>query len=208
MKLYLSSYKVDSSHQQLAKMIGSHKRIAFIPNAMDFVTDLESKKDSINKDLESIAGFGLDPIIVDLRDYFIKNQSLNSLINNTDAIFVRGGNVFVLRLAMKKSGLDIILKEKRNDPGFVYAGYSAGCCVLSPSLKGFEIVDSVEDMENTYPGENIIWDGLNLIDFTFVPHYKSDHPESAAIDKVVTYLDKNHIAYKTFNDGEVYIGET
>ena len=115
--------------------------------------------------------------------------------------------MFVLRVAMKKSGFDEILIKKINDKDFVFSGYSAGPCSLSPSLKGFEIVDDLAQVEIAYPGESVIWDGVNLIDFVFVPHYKSDHPESPAIEKEVEFLKKNNISYKTFSDGDAYIAD-
>jgi len=34
----------------------------------------------------------------------------------------------------------------------------------------------------------IIWAGLGLIPFCIAPHYRSDHPESALIDKSVEYF--------------------
>ena len=39
----------------------------------------------------------------------------------------------------------------------------------------------------------------------FVPHYKSNHKESAMIDEVVQYLEENKIAYQALRDGEVMI---
>jgi len=207
MKLYLSSFKVGNKGNKLAKMIASEKKIAVIPNALDCYPDLERRKKSEEEEITSLRALGLKPELLDLRDYFNKGQELRKKLNDFNAVWVRGGNVFVLRVAMKKSGFDKFIKEKVKDKDFVYAGYSAGTCSLSKSLKGFEIVDDVNALQDAYPGESVIWDGLSLIDFVFVPHYKSDHPESPAIEKEVEFLKKNDINYKTFRDGEVYVSE-
>lgn len=53
----------------------------------------------------------------------------------------------------------------------------------------------------------MIWEGLGLIDYAFLPHYDSDHPESADIDKEVAYCTENQIPFKTVRDGEVILIE-
>lgn len=207
MKLYLSSYKIGDEGQKLAEMVSGEKRIALISNALDCYSDLERRKKSEQEEIDELTSLGLKPELVDLREYFGKKDELQSKLESFNAVWVRGGNVFVLRVAMDKSGFDEIIQEKVKDKNFVYAGYSAGPCLLSKSLKGFEIVDDINALQDAYPGESIIWDGLGLIDFVFVPHYKSDHPESPSIDKEVEFLEKNDIKFKTFSDGEVYISE-
>src|SRR5437763_10226659 len=70
-------------------------------------------------------------------------------------------------------------------PALVYAGYSAGACVLSPSLRGLEAVDDAGAVTRVY-GAEPVRDGLGLLDEAFVPHYRSPgHPETAAIELVV-----------------------
>ena len=113
---------------------------------------------------------------------------------------------FVLRQAMKLSGFDKVLSSLVHEDKVLYGGYSAGICVLSPSLKGLELVDSTT---NRPYGDQIglIWEGLNLIPYVIVPHFKSNHPESAQIEEVITYYDKHQVAYKPLKDGEVIVIE-
>ena len=208
MKLYLSSYKLGNEIEKLTKMIKGNKRIAVISNSLDCYSDLERRKQGDLKEIKQLEEHGIKPEVLDLRDYFGKKEKLELILKTFNGLWVRGGNTFVLRIAMKKSGLDEILQKGELGTDFVYAGYSAGCCVLAPSIKGFENVDDPKQTENAYPNEKLIWEGLGLIDFVFVPHYKSDHPESAYIDEVIEYLEKNNISYEPFSDGEVYINET
>jgi dipeptidase E len=130
MKLYLSSYKIGDEGQKLAKMVGGKKRTALISNALDCYSDLERRKKSEQEEIESLTSLGLKPELLDLRDYFDKKDELQSKLETFNAVWVRGGNVFVLRVAMKKSGFDEVISEKVNDKAFVYAGYIAGPCLL------------------------------------------------------------------------------
>ena len=148
--------------------------------------------------LETI-GFKVE--ILDLRKYF-NNTNLTKKLKEYSAFCVIGGNVFVLRQAMKLSKFDEYLRKIKNNDKYLYIGYSAGSCVLCQSLKGYEIVDIPT---NPYNKDDIIYDGVGLLNYNIVPHYKSNHKESKAIDKVVDYYNKNNITYKTLKDGEVLI---
>lgn len=148
---------------------------------------------------------GLKVELIDLRDYFDKHNDLKSKLKELGAVFVSGGNVFVLRQAMRLSHLDEILKELREKNNFLYAGYSAAGCVLAPNLKAYEIVDTVQTPYKEL--KEAIWDGLGFIDFAFMPHWNSDHPESADIEREIEYCKENNIPYKAIRDGEVIIME-
>ena len=47
--------------------------------------------------------------------------------------------------------------------------------------------------------------GLSLIPHAFMPHYASDHPDSAAINDVVAYCVNEKIPFRAYRDGEVLI---
>jgi dipeptidase E len=44
-------------------------------------------------------------------------------------------------------------------------------------------------------------------DPTALPHYQSDHPESAAIERELQYCTANGISFRTLRDGEVVVLE-
>lgn len=107
---------------------------------------------------------------------------------------------------MKLSWFDLIFQELLQRDDFVYAGYSAWICVLAPDFKALQIVDDPTD--KPYPAlQETIWEWLGYLDYIILPHYKSDHPESADIDKEVEYCKEKNIPYKTLRDGEVIIIE-
>lgn len=206
MKLYLSSYKFGDNPQVLADLIGENKKIAIIPNALDVYADISRRAIGIQDEKDGLLQMGLDPEELDLRDYFGKQEELRKKINNYGAGWVLGGNTFILRRAMAQSGFDKILKEKRNDNSFVYAGYSAGVCVITPTLHGLEIVDDPNVVPEGYSPKTI-WDGLGFVDYSIAPHYKSNHPESTMVDATVKYFIENKMPHKTLRDGEVIIEE-
>lgn len=202
MKLYLSSYHLGNKAEEFAKMFGANKKVAVIANAMDIV-DPEMRREKTQGNLEEMATLGLLPSELDLRDYFGQSEKLGNKLDEYGGVWVRGGNTFVLRRAMKYSGMDEYLREKIKSE-FVYGGYSAGICVLVPDMRGLDIVDDPKNVPIGYEPETI-WEGVGLVDKMIVPHYKSDHPESYMVDKSVEWLESNKIPYETLRDGEVII---
>ncbi len=204
MKFYLSSYELGNETEKLRQLVPNN-RIGYIPNARDFSgADPERRAERNKKNMGSLRSLGLDVEMLDLRDYFGKRDELKKKLEELGAIFVSGGNVFVLRQAMKLSGCDEILRELR-DRDFLYAGYSAAGCVLASNLKAYEIVDPVD---TPYPElHEVIWEGLGFVDFAFMPHWDSGHEESRDIEKEILYCKENNIPYKAIRDGEVIILE-
>ncbi len=206
MKFYLSSYKLGTEIGKLKLMLPDNKKTAYISNALDFSNDPERRKQSEESDIEQLKQLGLKPEPLDLRDYFGKKEELKNKLNEFGIIWVRGGNCFVLRRAMKLSGLDSILKDLAGQNiNILYGGYSAGTCILGQTLEGLNFVDDPD--VNPYDNKEPIWDGIGILDYTIVPHYKSDHPESKKIDEALEHMGKNKIPFKALRDGEVIIIE-
>ena len=206
MELYLSSYRLGNEQKRLTEMVGKGNKIAVIGNAMDDVDD-SLRKEKIQENFDELRSIGLDPCEVDLRLYFDRPKELAEKMSEFKAVYVRGGNVFILRRAFYESGFDKWILSQKDNPNFVYSGYSAGGCVLSPNLRGMEIVDDLDASAEGYKS-GIVWGGLGIINYSFVPHFESDHPESARVGESVEYLKKNRIPYKTLHDGEVIIDKT
>ena len=205
MKFYLSSYKIGTETEKLMKLVSKGK-IGHIPNARDFTgADPERRARRNEEDMASLRELGLEVEMVNLQDYFGKQDELKNKLVELGAIFISGGNVFVLRQAMKLSGLDEILKGFSNDNNFLYAGYSAAGCVLAPNLNTYKIVDKVDAPYQEQ--REVIWNGLGFVDWAFMPHWDSDHPESADVGKAISYCKESGIPYMAIRDGEVIIIE-
>jgi len=203
MKLYLSSYYFGDHPEDFSDLIGENKNVAIIMNATDA---LPSDKHTIylEKEVAKMASLGLKANELDLKDYFNNNDSLKTKLKEYGAVWVMGGNVFLLRRAMEQSSFDKLIIDMLKDNSIVYGGFSAGSCVTGKTLHGIELVDNPNDVTEGYNSE-IIWDGLGLIDFSIVPHYKSDHKESTEVEKVVDYYNAHNMPYKTLSDGDAIV---
>jgi dipeptidase E len=211
MKFYLSSYKFGEESKRLKELVPTgNNKVGYIPNALDFSgADPVRREEGIRKEMEELERLGLQPELVDLRDYFGKEDERDRKIEGLGGVFIRGGNTYILRQAMKLSGLDnLVQKMYRNGTNFLYSGYSAGVCVLAPSLEALKIVDDPKDLPYKSYGQNdVIWEGLGILDYMILPHYQSDHPESKLIDEEVEYYKKHNLPFKPLRDGEVIIIE-
>jgi dipeptidase E len=208
MKFYLSSFKTGNEEFKLKEMTkNGNRNVAYIHNALDFTTDLERRNKSDARDVLDLERLNFNVDILDLKQYFNNSEKLEEKLENYDVMWVRGGNTFVLAQAIRLSGFDKIIKKYFiNNKDIVYGGYSAGICVLGPTLRGIHLVD--DPYQKPYGEEYpTIWDGLGILEYAIAPHYKSDHKESEDIDKAVEYMVDNKILFKALRDGEVIIIE-
>ena len=204
MRLYLSSFRLGNRPDALLDLLNGGRRTAVIINAADDKTD-DERGAAYERERADLAGLGLDPYELDLRDYFDRPDALRERLADIDLLWVRGGNVFVLRRALARCGAEELLIEQLAADAFVYAGYSAGAVLLTPSLHGAELVDDPSNVPPGYPPE-IVWDCLGVVPFHIAPHYRTpEHPESASIDHVVTYLIDNHLLFIALRDGEALV---
>src|SRR5688572_24676292 len=108
---------------------------------------------------------------------------------------------------MRQSGFDAIVQAYRDEGArrtFVYAGYSAGAVVAAPTLRGIHLMDEPGVTPEKY-SPDVVWDGLGLIDYSIVPHYRSDHPEAAAAEAAVAFFEQHHLPFKAIGDGEAIV---
>ena len=103
MKFYLSSFKLGNETEKLKALL-PNGRIGFVPNALDFTAaDPNRRIAGIEADMAALRGLGAQVELVNLRDYFAKRDELAKKLDELRAIFICGGNVFVLRQAMMLS---------------------------------------------------------------------------------------------------------
>ncbi|MCA9353139.1 Type 1 glutamine amidotransferase-like domain-containing protein [Patescibacteria group bacterium] len=204
MKLYLSSYRLGNHPNELKKLINKENpRVAVSVNALDFLDPEVRNNEFLKREIEDMRNLGFSAEELDLRDYF-HNNSLAEKMKEYDAVWFSGGNVFILAKAFKQSGFDTVIEKQVKTGKLVYAGYSAAFCVLTTSLHGIELVDDKDATAEGYEtGE--IWEGIGLIDFYPIVHFRSDHEESELVEKEYEYVVKNNIPHKTFKDGDVYL---
>jgi dipeptidase E len=205
MRLYLSSFRMGDHPEHLVSLAGADgRRSVVIANAMDDAPP-NVRRASVELESAALADLGLGAAELDLRDYFGQQRRLRQDLSGVTLAWLRGGNTFMLRYALYRSGADIVFRELLAANALVYAGYSAGACVLSPSLRGLELVDDADAVTRAY-GSPPLWDGLALLHEAFVPHYRSPgHPETDAIERVVTRYRAEGTAYRTLHDGQALL---
>ncbi len=204
MRLYLSSYKFGNYTEELVKLCPDNKKVGVIMNAVDWSNDKERITKSLNDQMDVLKSLGFNPEQIDLKNYFGKSEELKKHLSSFGLVWVYGGNTFVLKRAYKQSGFDKIIKEMLLEDKIVYAGFSAGIVILSESLKGLEIVDDPNIIPEGYE-KDFNWDGLGILDYHIAVHYKSDHPESASMDKEIEFYKEKNMPYQTLKDGEVIV---
>jgi dipeptidase E len=64
---------------------------------------------------------------------------------------------------MKETGVEDIIKTFVRK-GIVYSGWSAGACIVGPTLRFAETMDDPSQVPE------VIYDGINIIDKVVIPH--------------------------------------
>jgi dipeptidase E len=203
MQLYLSSYRFGSCASRLPALAPGGVAVV-IANALDYTDDLARKQAGTLREIGELGRLGFAARELDLRSYFGKPEALSEQLVGVALLWVVGGNAFLLRRALKQSGLDALLRARRADDSLVYGGYSAGAVVVTSTLRGIELVDPPSVLAPGYDPE-IVWDGVGLVPYSIAPHYASEHVDSEASNGLVEYFIENQMPFKALRDGEVII---
>lgn len=202
MRLYLSSFRNGDHPEELIGLMHRPGPVRVVANAMDGVQDAD-RAAAVRLELDNLAEIGLEATELDLRDH--TPASLAGELADVEMLWVRGGNVFTLRHALRSCGADAILPDLLRRDALVYAGYSAGPCVLAPSLRGLEICDDADEVRRVHDADPI-FDGLGVLDRAFVPHLDSaDHPETDLLAQVVARYEADGTPYWGLRDGQVLV---
>jgi len=194
-RLYLSSFRLGDHPARLRELAGNGRRLALVANAMDSAPG-DVRQAGVDREVAELTALGFLVSEVDLR----AGREAVDQFPEADVIWVRGGNVFVLRRALADSGADAVILDLLNRDDVVYAGYSAGICVLAPDLRGLERVDDVTKLLDP------IYDGLGILDRPVVPHVDSPgHPETQACTALSADLTSAGRHHWALSDGEVLL---
>jgi len=183
-------------------MVGDNKKVLFIDNAKDDLS-VEERQAHVDEKRIEFEEAGFEFYELDLRKYFGKAELLSKIVAGAGLVWVSGGNTFIVRRALKYSGLDEILMNDLRKDLFVYGGSSAGSIIMTKTLRGTEMGDDPYVAPEGYEQE-IIWNGLGMIYPQLVPHYQSAWFGNEA-QAMIDYFEDNGLKYKGLKDGEVYI---
>lgn len=205
MRLFLSSQDLGHYAHIAREMAGDNPKAIFIKNAQDDLPE-DRRNFSNTQKLQMFNDAGFEPEMIDLRDYFGKKDKLAERMTGIGSFWSSGGNTFILRRAMKASGLDEILKDMLARDEIMYGGWSAGACVASTNLHGIEYGDrhTSDIVPDIYPIKETIWEGLGLVDFMIIPHCDQEWFEKN-IEPTERHLNSLGRKFFKLNDGQVVV---
>lgn len=199
MRLFLSSYRSGDYGDRLVELFGKSARVAVVTNAKDYKP--VERAGSVRDGLAALARLGFSATELDLRNYFGKQPDWRTYFNDYDAVWLGGGNTFVLRRALAKTGLDIFLSRQVRDGQLAYGGESAGAIMATPDLTGVQFGDDPDILPDGY-SEPTPWEGLGFVSYGIVPHYPSEWTGAEAMVKA---LREAHKEFKTLTNQQVII---
>lgn len=209
MRLFLASYRFGDHADALVDLVGGPgARVAVISNALDFIPS-EARiayARTVYDQMAALDDLGLKPFDLDLRSHFHAPEGLANALDAADLVWVTGGNTFLLRRAMALSGFDRLIGPRLAADRLAYGGYSAGAVVAGPHLRGLQLMDPPDVIAEGYPQSAApIWEGLGLTPLPIVPHYRSDHPESADAERVAARHAAAGEPCQLLSDSEVLV---
>src|SRR5215213_7944627 len=171
--LYGSGY-LDHAESEIRSFLGDVKRVLFVPYALfdrdKYAANVQQRFEKMGYELTSVHT-ATDPV---------------KAVNETDAIFIGGGNTFrLLKTLYDFNLLDPIRNRVSN--GMPYIGSSAGSNVAAPTIK------ATNDMPILQPPS---FDALGLVSFQINPHYldpdlSSRHMGETREERIIQFLEEN-----------------
>jgi dipeptidase E len=139
----------------------------YCPKMLYFATAMKDNQRSINHFISTFDKLNVKITIAKLNEIIF--EELNNLFNESDIIYIGGGNTDYLRNEFIKYNVDKLLMKYHNTDK-IFAGISAGAILYTNSGMGDSY--SYQSGGNIYNFKMV--DGLNLINLKFCPHYQKD----------------------------------
>jgi dipeptidase E len=164
-RLLLASHGVGALRELVGDAPGL--RVAFVPTAAG--PDAEDEP-WVQEDLRQLDVLGCEISTLDLAR--AGTAAVESALAGADAVFVTGGNAYLLLWHAQRSGFAGVVVPLVGSGRLVYAGTSAGAVLAGPNLDSAAAPHNravVPELESTR--------GLGLVGFTVLPH--DQEPERA-----------------------------
>jgi len=191
--LYGSGY-LDHAEAEIRSFLGDLKRVLFVPFAL---YDRDAYARTAQKRFQRM-GYELSSIHT--------AADATQAVNETDAVFIGGGNTFRLLKALYVFDLIGPIRQRVAE-GMPYIGSSAGSNVAGPTIK------TTNDMPIVQPPS---FDALGLVPFQINPHYldpdpNSKHKGETREERILQFLEDNDTPVAGLREGamlRVENGET
>jgi len=181
---------LDHVAAEIQNFLGDAKMVLFFPFAL-FDRDRYTAK---ARDRFGAMGFSLKSVH--------NEKDPQKAIENTDAIFIGGGNTFRLLKALQDLELLEPIRHKVRS-GTPYIGSSAGSNVAGPTIK------TTKDMPIVQPRS---FDSLGLVPFQISPHFQDPDPNSKHMgetqeERIIQFLEENETPVVGIREGAWIIAE-
>jgi dipeptidase E len=175
---------LDHVEQQIKSFLGRARKVLFFPFALferdDYAAKARARFAAMGYSLETAHAVS-DP---------------HKAIEETDGIFIGGGNTFRLLKALEDLDLLDPIRRKVKD-GTPYIGSSAGSNVAGPTIK------TTKDMPIVQPRS---FDSLGIVPFQISPHFQDPDPNSKHMgetqeERIVQFLEENETPVVGIREG-------
>lgn len=119
--------------------------------------------DFVIAERERLEALGHSLVDITVSD-FERASDFAAVLDGLDAVYVAGGNTFVLLAALRRHGADQILVDRVRS-GLPYIGASAGTIITGPSIEPVSLMDDPADAPDLAD-----YTGLGLIEDVVIPH--------------------------------------
>lgn len=202
--MYLASFRLGNDPQAFLRLLGERAQVLVVANGLDG-EDPGTRAVRVSEELQRLRQIGVDGEELDLRDHFDDPDGVRDRLQTCRAVWLRGGNVFLVRALLARTGGDHVITQLVRADQLVLAGYSVAPAIVGPSLRGFELVDDPAVVVRA-AGLDPIWDGLGLLPQVVVPHCASpSHPATAALSRLADDLTEAGVAVARLRDGEALV---
>lgn len=189
--------------QTLIESVGKPAKditVGFIPTAANTETD----QSWVQEDISNITQWGIEHIVQTDISILTKNEWVHNL-ENSDVIWLNGGNTYYLLDWVRTSGLQTELQNLLKDR--VYVGSSAGSIITGPDLKVNEFFPS----EESHRLDDIT--GLNYVSFAVLPHLNNSEFDEIVPERVAQFSQNvgypiyalDDMSAVTVRDGEAHV---
>jgi dipeptidase E len=165
---------LDHAESEIRNFLGSLKRVLFFPFAL---YDRDAYTAAAKKRFGSM-GYSIESAH--------ETSTPQKAVDEADAIFIGGGNTFLLLKALQDLDLLEPIRHKVSS-GAPYIGSSAGSNVAGPTIK------TTKDMPIVQPRS---FDSLRLVPFQISPHFQDPDPDSKHMgetqeERILQFLEEN-----------------
>ena len=191
--LHGSGY-LDHAESEIRSFLGETKRVLFVPYALfdrdKYAANARQRFQKMGYELTSV--------------HTAENPV--AAVNETDAVFIGGGNTFRLLKALYEFDLIEAIRNRVSN-GLPYIGSSAGSNVAAPTIK------TTNDMPIVQPPS---FNALGLVSFQINPHYLDPDPGSKHMgetreERIIQFLEENDTPVVGLREGamlKIENGET